>query len=353
MVNRVEQSYGILDSLRLDHGLYLASPSDDYHYVWMRDSFYEVLPYLDKDCGRYEATYHRILDMFREYEWKLTIHTKQKPQARYEYIHAKYDAVTVQELDIEWGHAQHDAVGAVLFGIGEGIKKGKTMLRDEKDKEIIQKIVYYLGCCEYWSDPDNGMWEEWREVHMSSVGAVVAGLEAVRDVVFVPAEFIDNGRRVIDEMFPFESVTRPVDLAQLSLIYPYNILTEEQSKIIIHRVEKMLLRDRGVIRYMGDSYYATNEHLGRHLALTHYYGHEAEWVMGLSFLGLAHATLGDMKKLAKYIKRSNKVMLKDGSLPELYFADSKDYNGNTPLGWNQALYVICCEKLAEYEQNLN
>ncbi|MCM2536151.1 hypothetical protein NDK43_32565 [Neobacillus pocheonensis] len=77
MNEKIINSYQILDHLRLPHGLYLASSSNDYHYVWLRDSFYMSLPFLEQNNGIYEMTYHRILDLFKEYEWKLDIHTRQ------------------------------------------------------------------------------------------------------------------------------------------------------------------------------------------------------------------------------------------------------------------------------------
>ncbi|MEH7176766.1 glycoside hydrolase family 15 protein [Neobacillus vireti] len=344
MNERVLHSYQILDQLRLPHGLYLASSSKDYHYVWLRDSFYMALPYLEQNNQFYEMTYHRILDLFREYEWKLDIHTVQKPREQWEYIHSRYSASEVREIDTPWGHAQHDAIGAILWGIGMGQTKGKNIIRDEKDHEIVQKLVGYLGCVEYWQDADNGMWEEWREVHSSSVGACVAGLQAVRDIVFVPGEWITNGYQALSNLFPGESSDRPFDLAQLSLIFPYQVLTGDKAKVIVNQVEKVLLRERGVIRYKGDSYYSTVEHEGRHHNLTFYYGTEAEWTFGLPWLALCHLELGNIEKANHYIKQTESVMLTDGSLPELYFAKCAEYNSNTPLGWGSAMYILAKER---------
>ncbi|MDP4163082.1 MAG: glycoside hydrolase family 15 protein [Bacillota bacterium] len=344
-MDRVAQSYAILDRLRLDHGLYLASPSIDYSFVWLRDSCYEVLPYLNKSCDRYEKTYHRLLDLFKEYEWKLDIHQTKKPVEQWEFIHAKYDAHTAREIDAPWGHHQLDAIGAILFGIGQGIKAGKPVIRDYKDKDIVQKLVGYLACCEYWDNPDNGMWEEWREIHSSSVGACVAGLQAVRDLVFVPRELILKGYRTLAGMFPVESKDRPADLAQLSLIYPYKVAFCHDAKVIVDRVETLLLRKKGVIRYLGDSYYATNEYEGRHHPLMHYIGFEAEWTFGLPWLALCHLELGNMEKAAEYIAWTENVMLADGSLPELYFSGIATPNPNTPLGWSNAMYILAKEAL--------
>lgn len=350
--NRVEQSYEILDKLRLPNGLYVASTSSTYNFIWLRDTFYEVMPYLNKSCGRYASTYHRILDIFREYEWKLDIHTKQKPIHKHEYMHPRYTADTVREVPMEWGNCQHDATGAILFGIGEGIKVGKKMLRDEKDREIVQKLVRYLEICEFWHDSnDNGIWEENPETRSSSLAACIAGLKSVRNVVDVPEYMIEKGMLALYELFPFETKTRKYDLSQLSLIYPYNLLDDQMSKIIVKQVEENLLRDRGVIRYIGDSYYSTleKEH-GRGRSRTFYEGTEAEWCFGLPWLSICHNLLSNKDKAKEYIEWTEKVMLEDGSLPELYYSKCDIYNENSPLGWSNSLYIQSKEAFSNFNK---
>jgi GH15 family glucan-1,4-alpha-glucosidase len=341
----LEQSYKILDSIRLPHGLYIASPSEFYSYVWIRDSVYISLPYLDKNDGLYEKTYHGLLDMFRNYEWKIDIAIKKKPHYMWEYIHARYNASDVTEIhDQEWGHAQHDAVGAVLWAIGEGVKKGKKILRDEKDKEIVQKLVYYLQSVEYWKDPDNGMWEEWREVHLSSVGACVAGLKNVTDLVNVPKDLITKGIDACMNLFPRESNDKAVDLAQLSLLYPYNLFSGIFGERIVEQVESRLLRDRGVIRYEGDSYYSTLEEThGRDRAREFYYGTEAEWCFGIPWLALCHLDMGNIEKAEYYVNKTEELMIEPGILPELYYSGKDTPNPNTPLGWSVAMYILAKE----------
>lgn len=354
MMDRMSQSYRILDSLRLANGLYVASPSNDYNYVWLRDSCYEVMPYLTTDCDRYEKTFNRLLDVFIEYEWKLDIHSYQKPTKPWEYFHSRFDAKEVKEIKVKWGHVQYDAIGAVLFGIGEGIKHGKyNVLRDEKDREIVQKIISYLECCQYWMDADSGMWEEWREVHSSSVGAVVAGLMSIKQqgIFDVSPPLINKGVQMLQMLFPSESADRPVDLAQLSLIHPYKVYQGEDANKVLQRVEMLLLRERGVIRYMGDSYYSTNNEHGRELPLVDYYGTEAEWTFGLPWLALCHMELGNYDKAREYIERTESVMLEDGSLPELYFAGSEKHNANSPLGWSNAMYILAKNKITEMESS--
>jgi phosphorylase kinase alpha/beta subunit len=342
----IPQQYGILKDLRMDHGLAIASLGGEYHHVWIRDNFYMLLPYLDKDCGTYEKGYHTMLDIFLKYEWKIDIHTRQKPNLMYEYIHPRYSKYDLNEINQEWGNCQHDAIGAFLWGVGAGEKAGKKILRDEKDKQLIQKLVWYLQCCQYWIDPDNGVWEEWREIHSSSVGACVSGLTMVRDIVFVPADLIMNGWKTLGIMFSQESASRPVDLAQLTLIYPFNIYMGLDAETVIDRVETTLLRDRGVARYEGDSYYFNAEQEGRDKPLAHYYGGEAEWCFGISWLGLAHLEVGNVEKARHYLNWSRSLILENGYIPELYFANTDKPNPNTPLGWSSAMHIILEEKLA-------
>lgn len=284
--------------------------------------------------------------MLKEYEWKLNIHTKQRPIHQHEYIHARYSAHDVREIDTPWGHSQNDAVGAVLWGIGEGIKYGKQMLRDEKDREIVQKLVYYLETLEYWNDQDSGMWEENRERRSSSIGACVAGLKNVSNIVKVPEYIVTNGMNALYELFPYETSTRKYDLAQLSLIYPYNILGEDFNQVIVKQVEDNLLRQRGILRYKGDSYFSTLEsEYGRHQALEFYHGSEAEWCFGFGFLALSHFKLGNVDKAKHYLSEFEKVVLEDGSIPELYFARTDKYNVNTPLCWANAMYIVAKETI--------
>lgn len=343
MPNRIEQSYAILNKFKLPNGLYSASSQGDYSAMWLRDVFYILLPYLDKPCDTYEKGYHAILDIYRHYEGKLDYHIQNKPQHKHEYMHIRYDAETLREIPVEWNHKQDDVYGELLFGIAKGFEVGKKMFRDDKDHEITQKLVSYLGTLEYWQHPNASLWEEEDEVRSTSIGACVAGLEAIRDIVFVPQYLIDKGRAVLDELYPHESKLRQIDAGQLSLIYPYNLLDKDKAHTILFRVERALLRRNGVLRYIGDSYFSTREHDGRHLPLYHYYQSEAEWTMFLPWLSLCYMQLGDMSKANHYLDRTEKVMLPDGSLPELYYANSDTPNPNTPLLWSNSMYIQAAE----------
>ncbi|WP_075981630.1 glycoside hydrolase family 15 protein [Bacillus massilinigeriensis] len=323
----------VIDRMRLPNGAYTASLSQDYRYVWIRDVVYTVLPFIQVPNERYEKAFHALFDMFRSYEWKIDIHREKRPVYLYEYIHSRY-STDLKEINAEWGHAQNDAIGAFLWGVGEGWRLGQRVIRDGKDLEIVQKLVDYLYCLEYWQASDNGMWEENMEVHASSIGACVAGLHAVKLLVHVDEEMIKKGEEALRKLLPRESESKETDLALLSLIFPYCIVEREMALKILENVSTKLERRHGVIRYVNDQYYNN--------------GSEAEWCFGFPWLGLCYLELGNYKKAKEYIEKTKRIIPDNWEVPELYVGGSNIPNGNTPLAWSVSLSYIFIKRMEEH-----
>ena len=315
----------VLDRMRLSNGAYTASLSQDYSFVWIRDIVYTVLPFMQKPSERYEKAYHALFDLFKTYEWKIDIHRQKQPVYLFEYIHSRY-STDLKEIPVEWGHAQNDAIGAFLWGVGEGFRLGQKVIRDEKDLEIVQKLVDYLECLQYWQAKDNGMWEENMELHASSIGACVAGLHAVKMLVNVKEETIKKGEETLRFLLPRESESKDTDLALLSLVYPYRILDRKTALKVVENVSNKLERKYGVIRYENDQYY--NE------------GSEAEWCFGLPWLGLCYLELGMFNKAIDYLEKTETIIPENWEVPELYIGGKNVPNGNTPLAWSVALSYL-------------
>lgn len=202
----------ILKNLQYETGLFGASKKDvktGYNKAWLRDNFYECLAF--EAIGDFETvkkTYKAILKIFLKHEEKIDWAIKEKPDIGYKYIHPRYDPETFEEYWEEWGFKQHDSIGAILFKIGELELDAKIKILKTKDEyRIIQKLVDYLSKIEYWHDPDSGMWEENEEIHASSVGACVAGLEKISKVpkINVDPEIIIKGLGVLATLLPRES----------------------------------------------------------------------------------------------------------------------------------------------------
>ena len=325
-----QKSIQILKGLQHSSGLLSASAlnlSTGYDKAWIRDNIYEALGFeAVNDNESLVKVFRALLDVMLKHENKIDWAIKHKPIHRYQYIHARFHPETFDEFDEEWGNKQYDAVGAFLFKIGDLLEKEIEVLRDVNDYRIIQKLVWYLSSIEYWHDKDNGMWEENEEVHASSVGACVAGLKKISQFVYVPDWLIEVGEQTLNSLLPRESETKEVDLALLSLIYPYNVVNEEQRKQILENVEKHLVRERGVIRYIGDQYYNKNG--------------EAEWTMGFPWLAIIYKQTEDVEKYVYYLQKTLKVVNEKDELPELYYANSAEHNDNSPLGWSQALFLV-------------
>jgi phosphorylase kinase alpha/beta subunit len=340
----IKQHLNILKNLQYNSGLFAASKKDadtGYDKSWLRDNFYECLAFeVIGDWDTVEKTYSALLKVFIKHEYKIDCAISKKPQQKHEYIHARYDPETFDEFWEDWGNKQNDSIGAILYNIGRLVNNHKRkMLKDESHIRIVNKLVKYLESIEYWRDKDSGMWEEDEEVHASSVGACVAGLKEIKKIpeINVPVELIDKGKETLKYLLPRESEKKFVDLALLSLIFPYNIVSKRQRDQILKNVEYLLLRKRGVIRYKNDHYYNKNPDG---------YSEEAEWTFGLSWLAIIYERMGKKEKAQKFLNMAMKTVTDEG-VPELYFSNSKIHNQNNPLGWSESLFIVALHDMNE------
>jgi len=197
----MNKSKRLLQSLQHTTGLVSAAASDTtgYDKSWIRDTLYISFGYeAVQDIARLKKAHRALLNVFKKHEYKIDHAIREKPQHAYQYIHARYHPTKLTEFHEEWGNKQNDAVGFFLFNVGRLQKKGIKVIRNKDDRRIIQKLVHYLESIEYWQDKDNGIWEENEEVHASSVGACVAGLKAVQNLVSVPEELIQKRKECIE-----------------------------------------------------------------------------------------------------------------------------------------------------------
>src|SRR3990167_3195335 len=194
----IEKHLDNIRALQSPSGLFMASRanvSTGYNKAWLRDNFYTCLAF--EEVGETEMVqkvWRALLSIFVKHKDKINWAIKNKPYATYQYIHARYNPETLEEYHEEWGNKQNDAIGALLFKIAELLDKKLPVLRNLDDYRIIQKLVFYLESIEYWHDKDNGMWEEYEEIHASSVGACLAGLKAIANQVYVPSHLIEKGQ---------------------------------------------------------------------------------------------------------------------------------------------------------------
>lgn len=340
-----EKHIDILRGLRASSGLFLAAAqmgvSTGYDKAWLRDNFYATLAFEKAELwDEVRLTWRAVLDLFLKHKDKINWAVQNRPHESFQYIHARYHPETFEEFWEEWGNKQNDAVGAVLYKFALLEEKGHSVIETDEDRAMIQILVDYLRSLEYWHDPDNGVWEEYEEIHLSSIVAVVAGLQKVKDTALaeVSDELIQKGREALRESLPRESVTKFTDLALLSAIYPYEVLTAEEENEILKNIEYHLVKKSGVIRYKNDHYYNKN---------VDGFSEEAEWTMGFPWLSIIYTRRHDQERSAYYLEKAREVITAPGFLPELYYSNSDRSNENDPLGWAESLYVVA---LLEYQE---
>ncbi len=338
-----EKHRAILDSLRYESGLYAASSKEvttGYDKAWLRDNFYVSLALgAINEKEKLEKLYDAILEIFLKHERKIDYAIATKPNFSYEYIHPRYHPQTFDEFWESWGNKQHDAIGALLFAIGVFTQRGYTILANDAQRRIIQKLIQYLASIEYWHDADSGIWEEAEEIHSSSLGACLAGLKKIKEIGFdVSDEILKKGEDMLYyELLPRESHEKFSDLALLTLIYPYNILGPTQAHQVLDTIEYHLVKSKGVIRYKGDHYY--NKNWDKR-------SEEAEWTFGFSFLALSYLTLGDKERAHFYLQKAIQTINEKGEVPELYLSGTAQYNENSPLAWSEAMLILAIQNVS-------
>lgn len=336
----IKQHLDVIRGMQTPTGVFVASGENTfYNKAWLRDIYFTTLSFLE--VGEIETVKRAakaLLTVFVKHQDKIDWAIENKPHEAWQYIHARFHPDTFEEYWDEWGNSQNDAVGEVLNLLVELELRGESVIETDAERAMLQKIIDYLVSIEYWHDDDNGIWEENLEIHASSIGSVVAALKKANEIdwLYVSDEVIYLGEEALNNLLPRESATKFVDLALMTLIYPFNVTSEEQTLEILKNVEYHLVRDKGVLRYVFDRYYNANPDG---------YSQEAEWCFGLSWLAIIYAERGEADRARYYLERAKNTVTPEGEVPEAYFSHTDKPNPNTPLVWSESMYVIALHKV--------
>lgn len=193
-------------------------------------------------------------------------------------LHIRFDGRSESFADVQnggadqiWNHKQNDAVALTSLAAAEALAIGHLKSEDISPSawEFLRRLPLYWRALDFSNFADAGAWEEIERVNSSSIALVTRSLELwarrpefAQDQVFL-ARLVDAGYDRLAQQLPFESPAhdrttafyREADAALLNLIYPAKLdrHTDADRRRVLQQVET-LVRERGVIRYVGDSY---------------------------------------------------------------------------------------------------
>ena len=390
----------------LENGLFSAASTESstdytgYQAVWVRDNIHVAHAlYLwgapsDKQIA--VRTVKCLADFFSKEldSFKNVVDAGCAPKNQRSRPNIRFNGQTLERIDQEWNHAQNDALGYFLWFFCQVIEDQLLELNSQYGK-LLTLLIFYLEAIEYWQDEDSGHWEEDAKIEASSIGAVVAGLQSMKKLLLSDSNFansldnyhgktitsellnnlISHGEAALKKIFPWESVQpgkeRRYDAALLFLIYPLQVVTDEQSSEIVTDAVANLQGEYGISRYQDDSFWCRDyqdipENIRTSIATEREAwmkahdrelkrGEEAQWcifdpiisvIYGLQYQKSPQSNL--LVKQTEYLNRSlGQITNKDfylGGLkcPELYYLQNGKYipGDATPLLWTQANLLL-------------
>ncbi|MEM7064698.1 MAG: glycoside hydrolase family 15 protein [Cyanobacteria bacterium P01_B01_bin.77] len=394
------QQQGTFDFIALSNGLFPAALLTDetaytgYANVWVRDNIHVAYGhYVMGETAVAVKTARTLLTYFgkHSHRFEAIIQEQVDPQNPMNRPHIRFNGQTLEENKERWPHAQNDALGYFLWLYC--LLVGDELIEPtNEDVETLALFPFYFQAIRYWKDEDSGHWEETRKVEASSIGAVVAGLKALRQIYLQPAfaarcyqqlmtpplldELISKGQESLNEILPAECIqpehARVEDGALLFLIYPLGVVEGEVADQILNNVLTHLAHEVGICRYLGDSFWCADykqklsgekrtADFSNDISLRDQLlkpGEEAQWcifdpIVSLIF-GLKYQTTGEEVYLERQIHHVNRALghitdidseFGGFKCPELYHLDRGRYTPSdaTPLLWTQAMLRIALE----------
>jgi len=310
------------ETLRLDlteQGFLQASArgiagSDPTHYdaVWVRDSVWGFLALKSRGEGeRARACLLALLSYFGTSAQRLrlasVIHEPlqaSRPAGEMKVLHVRFDPWSKDMADVHaetgpqlWNHKQNDALalafGAAIDALADGFIDESAVPLEGWD--FLLRLPTYFDRLAFESMEDAGAWEEIERINTSSIGLVTAALEKLDQLLTIPRfrecwetrakdrgieteheiafdppalrRAIDRGYARILQQLPHESPAylrsspryRESDAALLALVYPGGLkrLDWLQASALLDSLQP-LIREVGVVRYLGDAYQSAN-----------------------------------------------------------------------------------------------
>lgn len=345
------RSVALIESLQDAGGAYPASPTFSAYqgYSWFRDGAFiadgmSAAGAVDS-ASRFFDWCDRMLDQRRDHVAEIVeaeAAGTPLPDDRMLPTRFTFDG---GEGDDDWWDFQTDGYGTWVWAcVTHASRHGLDVARW---RQGIRLSVDYLLAT--WQRPCYDWWEENRsEVHVSTLGCVIAGLEAAANAEVLPREVESaardaalQARQLIAERGNHGGHlskwlgSTAVDGSLAAVIAPLGVIDASSSLGLasIRAIETDLSVDGGVHRYLLDTFYGGGQ-----------------WPLLSCFLGLAHARAGDREAAMRLLAWAAGTETPEGFMPEqvpdhLLDASRRDEwivrwgPVATPLLWSHAMFV--------------
>ena len=345
------RSVDVLKDGQAASGAFIASPAfPTYHYAWLRDGAFCAFA-LDRVGERSAAAaFHewvvRSVEAHRamiesavtRVEAGETPPPEAMPPARY----TLDGSLELEDKDDPWPNFQIDGYGMWLWAL-EGHLDGDRRLSAEA-RDAVELIARYLAstwrlkCFNCWEEFDGGE-------HASTLGAVVAGLEAAARLLgderwSGEAERVRT--RLVERFVRAGRFCRGIDDDRVdgSLVWlgtPWQVFPADDPRITATADAiacDLVGPEGGVYRYRGDTYYGGGE-----------------WILLACSLGWHAAVTGDSETLGRARNWVHANALPTGDLPEQVTSSAQEPGMidpwverwgpvATPLLWSHAMYLL-------------
>lgn len=310
--------------------------------------------------------------------------------------HIRYNPISLSEVPDQWGHAQNDAMGYLLFMLFYTANESKVELNAEEKNAMTDFAVMvpkFFEKIEAWKDFDYGAWEDKKAEHASSIGCVLAGLREEKKYVdkhgaftkafdgktytvdgTLLAKLIKECETKLAEILPNEfirsdkedkradaSVDRNADAALINALFlgalsGQPLVDETTQEKVLQSTILHLARPIGFARYPFDIWDGRVDRKDLKPNLE-----EAQWSHVAPMMSVIY---GDMYRRTKkkiyldwqvlFFKRAMTTVNSRWRIPEAYIVDPKTRawvsDANEPLAWAQAVTIMA---IVSMEKSLN
>jgi GH15 family glucan-1,4-alpha-glucosidase len=351
----------LITSLQAPSGAYPASPSfSQYGYSWFRDGAF-IADAVSRVGERNSATaFHRfcatvITDRAELAESLISRAQRREPIAIAEHLPTRVRMDGQDSADDGWWNFQLDGYGTWLWALQNHL--ARTGLDGPGYRAAVELCVRYLAA--FWDTPCYDWWEEHVDrQHLATLTSLHGGLAAVTRLADVDHEIRSLAAATVAAISEYVARkgisdghlvkwvgSTEVDASLLAAVAPFAVVSDEVAASTVAAIEAQLVRDRGVYRYLQDTFYGG----GR-------------WPLLAGFLGLAFLRLGRREDAKQQLQWIASTATPELELPEQVsdlllapqYQDEWVQRWGTvasPLLWSHAMFLILADELGAIERN--